>query len=118
MLMLSHRVSQMRCMRARYMVFGLEWVPGLIVHLCPTLTRIRGHVQSTWNELINSDHQPRHGQCEQDGGRQRGRRGATRNFQINRPPVINNFWRLVMFALAWLFVASDAATRANIVSTA
>ena len=69
-----------------------------------------GHVRSTWNELINSDHQPRRGQYEPDGGRQRGRRGATRNFQINRPPVINKFWLLVMFALAWLFVASDAAT--------
>ena len=33
--------------RARYMIFGLGLMPGLIVHLCPTLTRIRGHVQST-----------------------------------------------------------------------
>ena len=40
------------------MVFGLGLMPGLIVHMCPTLTRIRGHVQSTWNELTNSDHQP------------------------------------------------------------
>ena len=105
--------------RARYMLFGLGLMPGLVVHFCPALTRIQGQVQSTWNGLTRKDHYARDGAYEQSGGRQnnrqRGRRNAT-NFAINRPPVFNKFWILVMIALAWLLAVSDAATVSNAAS--
>ena len=100
--------------RARLLTFGIGLMPGLVVHLCPSLTRISVRVQSTWNALVRgTDHLVAangvpmwNNAAGNDGGRHN--MDNARNFAIHRPPVMNRFWLLVLIALASLFSVSNA----------
>ena len=87
--------------RARLLTFGIGLMPGLVVHLCPSLTRISVRVQSTWNALVRgTDHLVAangvpmwNNAAGNDGGRHNMENA--RNFAIHRPPVMNRFWLLL-----------------------